>query len=111
MVIGTQLPHGFQDLETWVERWALDGQAARYNRRRTSSMAELQGFYDALLPRMDEMIGHLNTILPSNYDEWQSRLINLALMFIETAMAVELFHEPDESTAMPGNRYDIIEGA
>lgn len=106
-----QLPKDFKDLEPWVDSWALPSQAARYERRRTSSMVELQAFYNALLPRMDAIIGYLTPTSPADFDARQNRLMNLALMFIEVAMAVELFHEPDETRAMPGDRYRITEGA
>lgn len=110
MAVSSKLPPAFGDLEPWVDAWAAPSQAARYERRRTSSMAALQTFYDTLLPRMDAIIGTLDGKPMADYDAAEKRLLNLALMFIEVSMAVELFHEPDEATAMPANRYEIVEG-
>lgn len=110
MNVSRKLPPEFSDLEPWADAWAAPSQAARYERRRMSSMSELQTFYDRLLPRMDAVIGALDAKPATDYDAAEKQLLNLALMFIEAAMAVELFHEPDESKAMPASRYEIIEG-
>lgn len=105
-----KLPWEFTDLEPWADDWAAPTQAMRYERRHTSSMSELQTFYDRLLPRMDAVIAALDARPATDYDATEKQLLHLALMFIEAAMAVELFHEPDESTALPAGRYEIIEG-
>lgn len=92
--------------ESWHE-WALNSQEARYRKRSASSMADLRAFYDALLPRMDEIITYLDRSPVSQLEETDRELLNLALAFVEVSLAVELFGEPDEATAMPGPRITI----
>ena len=46
------LPADFADLEPFAE-WAIPTERARYAKRLSSTMDELQAFYDAALPRMD----------------------------------------------------------
>ena len=52
------LPAEFGDLEPFSD-WALWGERARYDKRYDSTMAELQAFYDAAFPRVDDALGYL----------------------------------------------------
>lgn len=104
------LPDQFSALQPWLEEWALSSQAARYARRRSSDMATLKQFYDTVLPHMDEIVGYLEQRRTDSEHTVDQALLNLALMFIEVSMAIELFHEPDEQRAMPAHRFQIIEG-
>jgi len=54
------LPKNFVDLEPWVDTWCLRTERERNNRRISSDIAELQKFYDAMLPRMDEILSFLS---------------------------------------------------
>ena len=45
------LPPEFSDLEPWVAEWCLDGEPQRYAKRLSSTMDEIQAFYDAVFPR------------------------------------------------------------
>jgi hypothetical protein len=52
------LPAEFADLEP-VAEWAVPSERARYSKRLASSMAELQSFYDAVFPRIDDALAYL----------------------------------------------------
>ena len=52
------LPDEFRDLAPWLD-WALEPERARTEKREASSMAEIRAFYDAVLPRLEEMIRYL----------------------------------------------------
>ncbi len=102
-----ELPEGFQDIERFAAQWVLPTEAQRYEERLTSSMAELQTFYDAMLPRMEPAMSHLDRFTVGKYPEKEQRLLNLALMFMEVAPAVELFFDPDVPEGFPWRRFQI----
>jgi hypothetical protein len=47
------LPPSFADLEPFAETWCLPMERARYARRLSSTMDEMQSLYDAVLPRVE----------------------------------------------------------
>lgn len=53
------LPDQFSDLEVFVADWA-ETFKERYGQRMASTQAELQVFFDAVYPRMDELVGYLD---------------------------------------------------
>ncbi len=54
-----RLPEPFADLEPFVN-WALAMERERNRQRLNSTMAELQAFHKAMLPRMEAVIEYLN---------------------------------------------------
>lgn len=88
------LPDHFQDLEPFVNAWALATSAERQAKRLSSTMADIQSFYDALLPRMSAIIEYLNQFPLDDMPEETRRLFYLTLSFAEVAPAVELFKQP-----------------
>ncbi|CAN5690040.1 hypothetical protein BH20ACI3_BH20ACI3_08680 [soil metagenome] len=103
------LPDQFRELNSFVETWALVTESERNARRRSSTMEEIQKFYNAILPRMDEIITHLNQYPLDSLPEDAKRLFYLALSFMEVSPAVELLGEPDETGAFEAARFKIIE--
>jgi hypothetical protein len=55
------LPDPFTDLEPFVDAWVLATETERNQKRLTSSMTEIQAFYDAMLPRMEAVLYHLDS--------------------------------------------------
>ena len=51
----TTLPTDFADLEPFAG-WALETEAERYAKRLSSTMDELQAFYDTAFPRLEAAI-------------------------------------------------------
>lgn len=72
-------------------------------------MASLTAFYEAILPHMRDIISYLNRRSIDDFDAQEKRLLHLAFAFMEVAMAVEVFKEPDESEAFPAERYLVLE--
>lgn len=87
------LPVGFEDLESWLD-WSLPTMAERSARRSASSMAELQAFYDAMLPRIESALTFLSQIPVGDATPEIQRLLDLTKSLAEVAPAVELFSEP-----------------
>ncbi|MDD3651131.1 hypothetical protein [Immundisolibacter sp.] len=102
------LPQEFADLEPLCAVWAIGDEAARNRKRLASSMAELQDFYNALLPRMDAIIQHLNVRPLDSLAPGEQTLLDLALMFMEVAPAVEIYKDPDVPWGFAAERFHIL---
>jgi len=89
------LPAQFKDLEPFVATWALATERERNRKRLSSTMEDIQAFYNALLPRMEAMIEYLNQFPLEQMPEDAKRLFHLSLSLAEVANAVELFKQPD----------------
>jgi hypothetical protein len=103
------LPAGFEDLEPFVGAWSLASERERNHKRLSSSMSEIQALYDALLPRMDEIIGYLNKQPLNNMPEDARRLFLLSLALAEIAPAVEFYKQPDVVDGFPPDRFVPVE--
>src|SRR5712691_12142500 len=95
------LPDQFQDLEPFVETWALATETDRNRKRLSSTMEEIQTFYNALVPRMEAILEYLNQFplakMPEDVQtlpEETRRLFYLALSLAEVTTAVELYKQP-----------------
>lgn len=97
----------FSDLDRWVDKWSLETEAERFAHRVHADYADITAFYEALAPRMDEIIDHLNTAPLDGLSAEQKRLYHLAQSFFEAAVAVEMLQEPDEATMLPPERMRI----
>jgi hypothetical protein len=87
------LPEKFEDLEPFVA-WSLPTERERNRKRLASSMAEIQAFYDAILPRGEAIIEYLNQFALEEMPMKEKRLFYLVLSLAEVANAVELFKQP-----------------
>lgn len=108
MTISNSLPVQFEDLNNFTA-WALPTETERNRKRRASTMAELQSFYDAILPRMDAVIAYLNQFPLDQMPVEAQRLFYMALSLMEISTAVELLGEPDESGVFDAERFKIVE--
>ncbi|WP_372721946.1 hypothetical protein [Immundisolibacter sp.] len=102
------LPRGFDDLECWVAEWAIGEEAARNRKRLASSLDQLQAYYNALLPRMDAIIPHLNQYSLDALAPAEQTLLEMALMFMEVAPAVEIYKHPDVPWGFVAERFHIL---
>jgi hypothetical protein len=100
-----KLPAGFEDLERFAGAWAVPTERERNRQRLSSSMAEIQELYDALLPRMEAIIGHLNQYPLTNMPEDATRLFHLSLALAEIAPAVEFYKQPEVVDGFPPDRF------
>ena len=55
------LPPEFADLEPFSD-WCLPTEAERYAKRLASSMDEMQAFYDAAFPRLEQILAYLDAL-------------------------------------------------
>ena len=87
------LPGEFADLEPFSD-WCLDSEPQRYRKRMTSSMAEMQAFYDAITPRAEEAIGYCDKFPLDDLPEDVTNLMHLLYSMIMVSFPVECWKQP-----------------
>jgi hypothetical protein len=88
------LPEGFDDLEPFVETWALPSMNERYERRLASTVEDMQVFYTAMTARAEEAIVYLNQFELDEMPESAQRLLWMLGSLSAVGFAVDVFHEP-----------------
>ena len=85
------LPAAFEDLEPYAATWCLATETERFERRMASSIEELNEFYDAFFPRMEEAVEYCDKFDLDELPEDVLHLLQLIYSLIMVAMAVEVF--------------------
>lgn len=91
-----QLPARFSDLEPFLAQWAVTGKSARHRRRLESTPEERQAFYDAVLPRIQDMVRFIDEEPMQQLSDARRRLLQLALSLIEVSMTIEIYNADSE---------------
>jgi hypothetical protein len=86
------LPAAFADLEPFAD-WAIPTERARYDKRIASTMDELQGFYDAAFPRMEEAMSYLEQLGLDDLPEDAKHLLWLYCALITVSFPVEVWRQ------------------
>ena len=89
------LPGQFADLETFAPTWCLASEPERLAKRLSSTMAEMQAFYDAIVPVAEEVIAHLGTFSLDALPEEETNLLHLVYSMIQVSFPVECWHQPN----------------
>jgi len=89
------LPSAFADLERFVAAWCLDSEPERYAKRLASTMDEIQEFYDAIMPRTEEVIRHLEKFPLDDLPADAHRLLKLLYSLILISFPVEIWRQPN----------------
>jgi hypothetical protein len=95
------LPAEFQDLEPFAD-WCLGSEAERYAKRLSSSMDEMQAFYDAAFPRLEAALAYLDALELNALPDDAGRLLLLCYSLINVSFPVEVWHQarvPDSGAA------------
>jgi hypothetical protein len=87
------LPAAFADLEPFAD-WSLATEAERYAKRLASTMDELQAFYDAAFPRLEEMTAHLDAFPLDALPADATRLLWLCYSLVNVSFPVEVWRQP-----------------
>ena len=87
------LPTDFVDLEPFAE-WAIPTERARYAKRLSTTMDELQSFYDAALPRMDAAAAYLEQFDMNALPDDGKRLLWLYCSLVTVSFPVEVWRQP-----------------
>jgi hypothetical protein len=91
--MASTLPSEFSDLEPFA-KWAVPTERARYDKRVASSMDELQAFYDAAFPRMEDAMAYLDKLDLNSLPEDAKRLLWLYCALITVSFPVEVWRQP-----------------
>jgi hypothetical protein len=86
-------PDGFEDLAPWGD-WVLHGERARYDKRVASTMDELQAFYDAVFPRLQEACDYLEQYAVEDLPDEGVNLLWLMCSLITVSFPVECWRQP-----------------
>lgn len=88
------LPKEFGDLTPYVADWARPTRQERYDVRLSKPIEELEEFYDAIAPRAEAAIEHLNALDISSLDADATRLLQLLYSMILVSYSVNVFRQP-----------------
>ena len=86
------LPADFSDLEPFAD-WALPSEGDRYAKRLASSMDELQAFYDAAFPRLEDSVEHLKSIALDGISDEDKNLVWLFASLVTVSFPVEVWRQ------------------
>ena len=89
----TSLPADFADLEPFAD-WALPTERERYAKRLASTMDELQAFYDAALPRLEDAASYLEQLPLDDLPDDATNLLRLCYSLINVSFPVEAWRQP-----------------
>jgi hypothetical protein len=88
------LPAPFADLEPFAGTWCLATESERYDQRLKSSMEEMQAFYDAFFPRLEEAIEFCDEYPLADLPEDVVNLLQMIYSLVMVSMSVEIFMQP-----------------
>lgn len=101
----TLLPEQFINLEPFARDWCLATEQERYDRRLSASMDELQSFYDALFPRIEEALTYCDLYELGQLPNEVVNLMHLIYSLVAVSFSVEVFGQgriPDTgASALP----------
>ena len=86
-------PSDFEDLEPFAG-WAIPTERARYAKRIASTMEELQAFYDAAFPRIDDALAYLEQQPMDALTEDGKHLLWLYCALMTASFPVEAWRQP-----------------
>ena len=87
------LPAEFADLEPFLD-WDLATEPERYAKRLSSSMAQMQAFYDAAFPRLEDAIAYCDKFPLDDLPEDARTLMHLMQSLVMVSFPVEVWKQP-----------------
>lgn len=91
--MSSQLPPEFADLEPWAD-WALPTEPERYAKRLATPMDDLQAFYDAAFPRLEDAAAYLEQLPLEDLPPDATRLLHVMYSLINISFPVEAWRQP-----------------
>jgi hypothetical protein len=96
------LPAEFAELEPYAAEWSLPTEAERYAKRLSSTMDELQAFYDATFPRLADALTYLDQFEYPALPNEAKNLLNALYSLVNASFPVEVWRQarvPDSGAA------------
>ena len=88
------LPAEFSELEPFAARWCLATERERWAARMSSSMEELQAFYDAIFPRVTDALAYCDQFPLDAMPGDAADLLRMVYSFVIVSFPVELWRQP-----------------
>ncbi|MEE3849502.1 hypothetical protein VZC37_04120 [Gordonia sp. LSe1-13] len=88
-----KLPAEFADLEKYAD-WCLATEPERYAKRLASSMDEMQEFYDAAMPRLDDACAFGDKFPLDDLPDDVRALVHLMQSLVMVSFPVEVWKQP-----------------
>ena len=90
----SKLPEEFTELEPFAESWCRTTERQRYAQRMASTIEEMQAFYDAVVPRVEEAMTYLDQLPLDSLPEHATNLLHLLYSMIQVSFPVEVWRQP-----------------
>jgi hypothetical protein len=87
------LPAEFADLAPFLA-WDLATEPERYAKRLSSSMTEMQAFYDATFPRLDDVIAYCDQFPIDDLPDDARTLMHMMQSLITVSFPIEAWKQP-----------------
>jgi hypothetical protein len=88
------LPSAFAELEPFAPIWCLATESQRWDKRISSTMSQMQEFYDAFFPRLEEAIEYCDKFSLDDLPDDALNLLYLIYSLVMIAMSIEIMHQP-----------------
>jgi len=93
MATAHKLPPEFADLEPHLA-WDLATESERYAKRLASTMAEMQAFYDAAFPRLNDVIDYCDTYPLNDLPDDAKTLMHMMQSLVMVSFPIEAWKQP-----------------
>jgi hypothetical protein len=101
------LPSEFSDLEPFASKWCLATEPERWARRMSSTMEEMQAFYDTIFPRVPDALAFCDKFPLDEIPEDALHLLQLIYSFVIVSFPVELWGQPHVPDTL-GTSFDRV---
>jgi hypothetical protein len=88
------LPSDFSDLEPFAAKWCLATEQERYTERLSSSMEEMQAFYDAVTARAEDAMAYCDKFPLNDMPADALNLMRLLYSMVMVSFPVEVWGQP-----------------
>jgi hypothetical protein len=88
------LPPEFADLEPFAAKWCLGSERERFTERMATSMADMQAFYDAIVPRAEDALTYCDKFPLDELPDEVLNLMHLLYSMIMVSYPVECWGQP-----------------
>ncbi|MEU9242687.1 hypothetical protein [Streptomyces sp. NPDC048385] len=103
-------PAGFGELEPFAG-WAIQGERARYAKRVSSTMEELQAFYDVAYPLLERNTAYLEKVTLDQISDEDKYLLWAFCSLVTIAFPVEAWGQPRVPDSGPSSIDAVVEPA
>jgi hypothetical protein len=88
------LPPEFADLEPFAATWCIAHEPDRYAKRLKSTMDEMQAFYDAAFPRLEDAMAYIDRNELDALPDDARHLLWLCYSLVNVSFPIEVWRQP-----------------